>query len=230
MINKKIIFLVLPLMVLVIAPSIYFYTRYQSTAEQLKKSVPATAEDVNKIVEKIGKLMELPTGEEPTMATVADKTKLTGQKFFELAENGDKVVIYAKAQKAILYRPSTNKVVDITRVGGEPQVAGAETSTPSAMLTSVSTVAIFNGTNAAGLTGIFEKSVSGIEGVSIVAKKNTVRKDYARSLVVDINGKSTQVAKDLADLLKTNMVSNIPEGEATTSADVLVILGGDYVK
>jgi|SRR3989344_6319278 len=68
------------------------------------------------LVEKIGILIELPAGEEPTIATVTDKTKLSDQAFFAPAQNGDVVLIYTDAKKAYLYRPSTNKILDVAPV------------------------------------------------------------------------------------------------------------------
>jgi hypothetical protein len=67
---------------------------------------------VDDILEKVGKLIDIPN-ETPTVATVSDVTKLTGQEFFAKAQNGDKVIIFPKAQKAILYRPGTNKIIEV---------------------------------------------------------------------------------------------------------------------
>lgn len=52
--------------------------------------------------------------ETPTIATVSDITKLQGQPFFAKAQNGDKVYVYSNAKKAILYRPSENKIIEET--------------------------------------------------------------------------------------------------------------------
>ncbi len=64
-------------------------------------------------LEAVGKLVPLPQDEMPTIATVTDLTPLKDQAFFKEAEIGDKVVIYDKSKKAILYRPSTNKIIQI---------------------------------------------------------------------------------------------------------------------
>lgn len=64
------------------------------------------------LIAKVGALMTLPTGEEPTVAEVSDAAAAKKQSaFFANAENGDKVLMYAKSGTAILYRPSTNKIV-----------------------------------------------------------------------------------------------------------------------
>lgn len=64
------------------------------------------------LIAKVGKLMDLPQNESPTIATVSDANAARKQSvFFTNAQNGDKVLMYVKAGEAILYRPSTNKIV-----------------------------------------------------------------------------------------------------------------------
>ena len=101
----------------------YFYSQYKTTQSKYQAAkfsldnpkVVAEAE-VKEITEKLGKLMVLPVGEEPTVATVLDKDKVKDQQFFANAENGDKVVIYSKAMKAILYRLSENKIIEVAPI------------------------------------------------------------------------------------------------------------------
>ena len=90
----------------------YFYTQW-------KKAVngPVTnSQEVEQVAEDIGKHVQLPEGETPTLATVSDKEKLKDQQFFVNAENGDKVLIYSTAKKAILYRPSIDRVIEVAPV------------------------------------------------------------------------------------------------------------------
>jgi hypothetical protein len=76
--------------------------------------------------------MELPTGEEPQLATVSDAAKLkTDQPFFANAENGDKVLIYQTAKKAILYRPTTNKIIEVGPVTLDNTTSTVPTPTPT---------------------------------------------------------------------------------------------------
>jgi len=91
--------------------------------------------DNTSLLKKIGLIIELPAGEEPTVATITDKTKLADQAFFAPAENGDMVLIYANAKKAYLYRPSANKIIDVSPVNfpaptETPPVTDTATVTP----------------------------------------------------------------------------------------------------
>ena len=77
-----------------------------------------------KIIDMVGKLVLLPEDETPTIATVTDPAKLKAeQAFFARAEDGDKVLIYTRALKAIMYRPRTNKIIEVA-----PLVIGTPTT------------------------------------------------------------------------------------------------------
>lgn len=109
---------------------------YRQNQQLLAKSSKDGAAAVEQLVQKIGKIIELPEGEDPTVATVSDKEKLKGQFFFQRAENGDSVLIYARAKKAILYRSSENKIIDVSVIDGNGQsdsgnIAGASSSAQS---------------------------------------------------------------------------------------------------
>jgi len=73
------------------------------------------------LIAEVGKLFILPN-EEPTVATVNDLAPLKGQAFFDHAKIGDRVLVFRIAQKAILYRPSEQKIVEVAPVnlGAEP--------------------------------------------------------------------------------------------------------------
>lgn len=132
---KKFIFVIIVILILA-GVGVYYFLQYQKTQELLKDPTKATVIENEALIEKIGKLILLPT-EEPRVATVSDKTQLVGQSFFINAENGDKVLIYSQAKKAILYRPSTNKIIEVSSVNiatdTQPQISPTETktSTPS---------------------------------------------------------------------------------------------------
>lgn len=70
--------------------------------------------DTNSLIEKISKHVLLPIGETPTIATVADPNLLKDQAFFVDTIVGDKVLMYNNEKKAILYRPSIDRVINIT--------------------------------------------------------------------------------------------------------------------
>lgn len=65
------------------------------------------------LLEEVGKLVTLPPNEQPTIATVTDPEKLKDQAFFAQSRMGDKVLIYNQAKRAILYRPSEHKIIEI---------------------------------------------------------------------------------------------------------------------
>jgi hypothetical protein len=113
----------------------YQYKQAQDDIKRLSNPQEAAKEEVRTITDKASKLVILPEGETPSLATVADPAKLQGQTFFVAAQKGDKVLVYAKAKRAIIYRPSSNKIVESSSVNignnTTPQTKTGTTAAPT---------------------------------------------------------------------------------------------------
>lgn len=94
----------------VAATSGYYAVKEQVLGASTKASTPEV--ELAEIIKKIENHALLPD-ETPTVATVSDATKLSDERFFDDARNGDIVVIYKDAKKAILYRPSVDRIIEM---------------------------------------------------------------------------------------------------------------------
>ena len=84
--------------------------------------LPKSSDDssLKAVQDKVGRHLLLPSDEVPALITVTDKSKVSS-KFLESSENGDKVLVYEKYQRAIIYRPSADKIVDMRVISiGDP--------------------------------------------------------------------------------------------------------------
>lgn len=202
-------------------------------ADLQKAKTEIAVSEIQQVTEAVGKLIILPDGEVPTLATVTDVEKLRqDQAFFSNAENGDKVLVYVQAKKAILYRPRINKVVEVSPVSVVAQPTGGVVSakvTPTALgvQTTMVNVAIYNGTMTSGLAktvGNDLKANKEIGGqIEIVTKTNSAG-NFTKTIVVDLSGKNTTLASKIAQILGGS-VGSLPDGEVKPEADILVILG-----
>ena len=89
-----------------------YYSKSAQLSNIKKNPGELTQQQTNSLIAQVQKLIQLPGGK-PTIVTVEDKSKLKDQAFFDAAKNGDKVLMYTTAKKAILYRPSTDKIINV---------------------------------------------------------------------------------------------------------------------
>ena len=98
----------------------YFYYKLNSLDKDSNKEYKT---EVKSLLEKVSKLYLVPIGEEPTVATVSDPDTLKSQQFLIDAEKGDKVLIFIKAGKAVLYRPSIDKIIETAPIKSNTPVS-----------------------------------------------------------------------------------------------------------
>jgi len=171
---------------------------------------------VNKLVKEVGQLIELPK-ETPTVATITDENKLKDQAFFANAKNGDKVLIFTNSKKAILYRPSLKKIIEVAPIN----LGQSQTQTVK--------VAIYNGTKTVGLTKTAGADLKSKVSNADVITSGNASNDYSKTIVVDLTGGKKADADNIAKILNGE-VGSLPQGETKPNADILVILGSNYIK
>ncbi len=224
--------------IIAIGVAVFFYIQWQKAQEQVQHPAvssdiaEASREEIEDVVEELSKVVLLPEGEMPTLSTIKDKSSLTeNQEFFVEAENGDYVLVYQQAKKAFLYRPSTQKLINLAPINiadtnagqAQPTVASASAKASSFVKTTDDksadkaatddplpspelesfTVELRNGTSKQGLTYDFEpKLLEDFEKkVEVVDRNNAAQVDYKESVVVAVNLTKKAQAQQVANEL-----------------------------
>lgn len=200
------------------------YWFLQNNYQESKKN--SVKSEIQQVIMQVEKLMELPKNELPELATVSDKSQLQQQAFFEKAENGDKVLFYTNAKKAILYRPSINKIVEVAPINIQQTTNNKQTPmNVNPTNTQIIKMAIYNGTDKNGYaletSNRLKKSLGNID----VVKTANASKFYDENLVVDFTGKLHVEVNKIISELGSGIATSSAVDETNPETDLLIILG-----
>lgn len=217
------VFLITVILAVVIAGAIFVVTRKPELVG-LTKGNKIIEKESDALVKEVAQMIVLPTDEKPTVALVSDIEKIKGQSFFKNAQNGDSILIYTNANKAILYRPSAKLIIEVGAVNtSQPDTA------PSPVLLTQARFSILNGTSTEGLTKVIEEDLKKLMPSAEISKANAIKQDYAKTILIDLSGNKSSEAESLAKSLNIS-VGTLPDEETKpTEADFLIIVGNDKV-
>ena len=194
-----------------------------------------TDSQVQAVVARISKFMVVPTDEKPSVVILHDVATLAEQQpFYREAQDGQLLVVYSS--RAIIYDPKANKLVAMSAIvqntatpvptavaSGSDQLSPSPTA--SAPAPENVSIEVRNGTTTAGLAG---KTASDLKKNSWVTstKAADAKSTYTTTVLVDLTGgKKPGAVAALQQLFGVTAVTAIPKGEATSTADILVIVG-----
>lgn len=171
--------------------------------------------EVRDVTDKLGKLTILPQ-ENPVVATILDAEYLATQSaFYHDAKNGDKLVVYPQAQKAYIYSPAQNIIVN-----AGPLIVNQDQSTRPVRFE------VRNGSSVAGAAARMKAQLEE-KNQLVSALSDASKQDYTQTLLVTINpGLQDAALDEFAQEIGARVVRELPEGEAASEADILVIVGG----
>ncbi len=131
--------IVIIIAVLAVAGCVLMYLKYSIAQKKINEMATPQGQqemakkEVQDILKKIGAHIVIPTDEEPTIATVTDADALKKeQPFYRDAQNGDKVIIFMQAKKAIIYNEGKDILVNVGPIFVN------ETETPAANVEDIS--------------------------------------------------------------------------------------------
>jgi hypothetical protein len=126
--NKKLFGALIGIIVVLTVATSWLAVSYMQVKADPQK---VAAAETQKLVNQVGALILLPTGETPTVATVVDPEQLKNQPFFANAVKGDKLLIYTNSKKAILYDPAQNKIIEVApiNIGSQASAGTSQTTT-----------------------------------------------------------------------------------------------------
>lgn len=192
---------------------------YQSTQQLSKLNSPEGQEELAKqeakaVTDKLSKLALLPE-EEPVVATILDVNMLASQSaFYKNAENGDKLVIYPQAQKAYIYSPGRNVIVN----AGPLVVDQNENSRPVIFEVRDGST---NAADARNVKAELEKTQQVVVEIS-----DASREDYSGTFIIPINPAiKPEQLKEFAENMDAEVMDKLPQGETASEADILIIVG-----
>lgn len=220
----------------IIASGLLFF-KYQKAQQEIKnlkvlgtqnQKTQDNPTDLSKVISNVSKLMRLPTGEEPTVATIVDIDKVKTQPAFQNARNGDKILLYANAKKMIIYNPADNVIDDVVSISSSASITPS--SSPSAIQQSPVKVGLKNGTTAQGLAAKMENDIKkSFPDINLTSRDNAVNTNYDKSLLIVFNQTVKDYAEKLAKAFNLS-IDNLPPGESQPQGvDLLIIVGKDKI-
>ena len=180
------------------------------------------------LVKKISKLIVLPSDETPTVATITDAVGLAkNQSFYKGSQDGDKVLIYFKAQKAYIYSPTLDRLINVGPVFVDSKT---NTSTPSVEQEKKKveqlSIEIRNGSSVVGSANQLGDKLKSDKYYNVVSVGNAATTTYSSTILVDLSfGRKDELVKKIESTLNIKATTTLPNNEVNSLADVLIIVG-----
>ncbi|MEI6378946.1 MAG: LytR C-terminal domain-containing protein [Candidatus Falkowbacteria bacterium] len=190
--------------------SAFYYQRQQTELNSLRagqSSLEYKKQELAQIVEAASKLAVLPVGS-PLGVQLSSQAMINKWPLLTEAKIGDWILQYP--QGVYVYRPGSRQLVATgDLMNGNQKIAAA-------------TVAIRNGGALQGAASEMADRLKTLDYLNIIEVGNAATSTYNGNILVNQTGKP---ADELLNLLQASSTASLPAGEASSSADYLIIIG-----
>jgi hypothetical protein len=213
--------------ILIIASTIagLLYQKYVLLAQNPDQIIKQEKE---KQVKELAKHITVPPGELPEINTVINVAQYASDPFLSKAQEGDQLFVFKLANRAILYRPSEQLVVDVTTIHAQPGGAAGQKpgqGQPAAPKVRPRVV-IYNGSGDAEQVATVKSQLMAAfpDQLDFIGEPVTAKEHYPATIIVDLTEAQTAAAQQMADKIGST-VAPFPKTEKRPDADFLIIVG-----
>lgn len=231
-VGTKVLWVILITLLIILVATLFSYRKVSKRLAHLSTVAgqqEVVKKEVQDLVSKVSKLILLPGNETPTVATIADAENLSKtQPFYKGSHNGDKVLIYFQTQKAYIYDPVKNLLVNVGPVYIENRATRTSTTANAEIAPEVKSldIEIRNGTEINGKAAQMNSKLKTNSNFNIINMGSAATTSYKDTVLVDLsNGKKANLVASLEKELGISATTTMPLAEKATTADVLLIIG-----
>jgi hypothetical protein len=212
------------------ALGVYLLKQYQSKSGELKnlkqqeeQGRQALAQE--SVLDKIGRHLVLPQNQQPAVVTIQDAEGLKAiQPFYSQVKDGDQLVTFQEMQ--IVYDPLADKIVYVRPLVSQATATPAQTGglnffNPTAPVRAI-TLDIRNGAAMPGLAARTAAALGKEATYQVLKIGNAQKQIYTKTVIVNLKGRDVS---NLEARFGVKAVAQLPLGELTSTADVVLILG-----
>lgn len=183
---------------------------------------PEVKRQVDDIIARVAQLITVNPNEKPYVAVISDleAVQKANPIFYRDAEKGDNVLIWS--DKAVIYSSTKDKLVAVAtaQTPGAPTMPGSGTSTSA--IEDV-TIEIRNGSGVAGAAGRLRTTLK--DAGLTVSKIGDARTRPDETVIIDLTGGKAPTTIQKINTLVSGVSGPTPEGEPSSTAGILIIIG-----
>lgn len=233
--KKIIIFGTIAILFVVSVISSIAYIQARKEISYLKEpdaQVELQKQEIEALVARVRRHIVLPEDETPIVATIKDAETLSKeQPFYSGAKNGDKLLVYSNALKALIYDPDKDIILNVGPVQlqqpAETQQQTVEKNTETERENQLS-IEVRNGSGVIGAAAKLKDEIGNNTAYTVIKAGDAIHTNYQKTLLVNFtdNSKNDMISK-LAAAVGATVVTLLPDDEAPTPAEALIIIGSE---
>lgn len=210
-------------LVLLVIGAYFFFSKKQPSVSTTGTQI-ANQEEIQSLVQKVGKHLPVNEQEIPLVAIVTDVSAAKQQSpaFYQKAQNGDRLLVWQ--DKAVLYSPTLDEVESVL------VFQTIQPPTPQALAAEKATIEVRNGTGVTGIANALSDRLKA-QGFTVTKVSNAKAKDpYPVTLISNMGTRVLPASAQVLAGYGSAVASSTMSGEGPVTADFLIILGKNDIE
>lgn len=206
---------------------LYWDSKQENQELKSQQNVDATSKEYQEVVDAVKSLVEIPEDERLNVAKVDNPETLKEQnaEFYKNVEVGQYLVVMPKTQRVLIYDKAKNKVVNFSSYTIKVELIPENEIDASEKPLTIE-IRYTSDVTQETLTQVQNALKEASANYSIISTSKTTATTEGLTVVLLNREKKPKMSQNIIAHSGTNSITDkLPEGEASSTADVVLILG-----